>query len=317
MICPDCEFEVEKLNKSGICKDCAKRMATMKYKKKDYVKLKDIKGTKEYNMAIGHRNVKRKKVEEKQDINNKIKKLDCEVNSKELAKGIVEKDIEDRINKLRLNKNTLNLPLEFVLESFVRIFNKDIVKQKTMLKNEYEVFITDRLHRLLYTEDLDEISQIALEQKYIEEKRTELKKELNLYAPFEELIEELCNDDIFKTKLNLAIEKYENVKNSYKNCIYVSNTLSMQDLDFTVKSRNNVVERKLAERRPLKRFYASVPCNNLYGNPGKTLFEANGGIIAENEQIAKQRLKEILKSFNGIFYNDKDIVIKEFSLEKE
>lgn len=181
-----------------------------------------------------------------------------------------------------------------------------------MLKNEYEVFIVDRLHKLLYTDNINEISQIGLEQKYIEEKRAELKKELVLYEPFKEIIDEMLADEIFKTKLDVAIEKYEDIKRKYENQIYVTNTLSMQGLDFTVKSKNEIVERKLLEGKKIKRYYVAVPCNNLYRNPGKTLFEAKDGIFAENEEQAKHRLKEILKDFKGVFYNDKDIIIKEY-----
>lgn len=134
MICPDCEFEVERLNKFGICEDCAKRKSNKKYRKLEYVKLKDIKGTKEYVSAIGHRKNK-KNNSENNNVDNEIQQINLvDVDYKKMAKEVVEKDIEDRISKLKLDKNTLNLPLGFVLESFVRIFNKNIVEEKICLK---------------------------------------------------------------------------------------------------------------------------------------------------------------------------------------
>ena len=302
MICPDCEFEYEKLNRNGVCKKCAQRMADAKYRNKEYVKLKDLRGTKLYDTVINHRQPKTK-VKEKDNIKR---------DERSLAKEIVENDIQDRIKRLNIKEDLIKVPFEFVLESFVRVFSKEIINTKKLIKNEYDVLITDRLHKLLHIEDFNEIAQVALEQKYIEEKREIIKKELNLYEPFREIIDELLNDEIFKTKLDLALEKYYDLKKLYENPVYVTDTLSMQDLDFTIKSRTGTVKRKLAERKPMYRYYASVPCNNLYGNPEKTLFEANGGIVAENEEVAKERLKDILKQFNNVFYNDKDIVIKKY-----
>lgn len=56
MICPDCEMEADKLvNSTNTCILCYKRYQNMKYHKKEYIPLKDIKGTKEYNRAMGRR----------------------------------------------------------------------------------------------------------------------------------------------------------------------------------------------------------------------------------------------------------------------
>lgn len=318
MICPDCEFEYEKLNKNGICKECAHRKASSKYEKKDYVKIKDLKGTPWYNVIVERR--RKKGIFLSTNVENaerKIKELYDNDNANEIAKKVVNDDIENSIQRLDLHKDILEIPLHFIIQAFIRIFDKSIVKEKTLLKNEYEVFIVDRLHKLLDTDDLKEITQIGLEQKYIEQERAFVKKELALYEPFKELVDDLVNDEIFKTKLDTAIEKYNELQKMYENPVYISNTLSMQKCDFVKKAEEIVVTRKLVERRPLKRYSASVPCCNLYGNPEKTLFEANGGILAENEEDAKNKLKVMLKQFNNVFYNEKDIVIKEFSLEKQ
>lgn len=56
MICPDCNMEVERLvNSTNTCVLCYKRFQNMKYHKKEYVPLKDIVGTKEYNKAMSRR----------------------------------------------------------------------------------------------------------------------------------------------------------------------------------------------------------------------------------------------------------------------
>lgn len=321
MICEDCEFEVKKLNSEGICKDCAHRKSQAKYLGKPYVKIRDLKGTNWYDTLVERR--KNKGLFFSKDMNTIIaEKITHEIRQKEdlkqdlsidkqKAEEIVDKDIEDRIKKLNLHKSLIQTPIDIILQAFIRIFDNSIINEKTLLKNEYEVFITDRLHKLLFTEDVNEIAQIGMEQKYIEEKRCNLKKELNLYAPFKELINELARDEIFKTKFNIAVEEYEKTKSEYENYKYMTNALSMQDLDFTIPGNVEVLNRKLAERRPIKKFSGSVPCNNLYGNKEKTLFETKVPILAESEEQAKNILKNMLKQFKGVFYNEKDIIIKE------
>lgn len=331
MKCKDCEFEVNKLNCEGICKDCAHRKAQAKYIGKPYVKIKDLKGTKWYDTLVERRRkkgiflskeVQENNVEHKNPVvgifnaaNNKLgvksEKDSQIINSQVNAEKIVDADIEDRIKKLNLHKDLIQFPIDIMLQAFIKIFDNSIISEKTLLKNEYEVFIIDRLHKLLFTEDIDKITEIGLEQRYIESRRCELKKELTLYAPFRELIDELVNDEIFKTKFGLAVEKYEKIKNEYDNYKYMTNTLSMQNLDFTIPGKAEVLDRKLAERHPIKKFNGSVPCNNLYGNKEKTLFETKTPILAENEEQARDILKNMLKQFKGVFYNEKDIIIKE------
>lgn len=56
VICPDCEMEVDKLiSSSGTCLLCYKRIHNMKYEGKEYKSLVSIKGTPEYNKAMGRR----------------------------------------------------------------------------------------------------------------------------------------------------------------------------------------------------------------------------------------------------------------------
>lgn len=56
IICPDCEMEVDKLiSSTGTCILCYKRYQNMKYRKEEYVPLVKLKGTKEYNKAMGRR----------------------------------------------------------------------------------------------------------------------------------------------------------------------------------------------------------------------------------------------------------------------
>lgn len=56
IICPDCEMEVDKLvSSTGTCMLCYKRMQNKKYRNEEYIPLVRMKGTKEYNRAMGRR----------------------------------------------------------------------------------------------------------------------------------------------------------------------------------------------------------------------------------------------------------------------
>lgn len=71
MICPDCEMEVDKLTRKGICHKCNVRLNNVNYRNKKfgtsdaYIPLKYIKGTPEYNKAMGKRLHTMKKYQEK------------------------------------------------------------------------------------------------------------------------------------------------------------------------------------------------------------------------------------------------------------
>ena len=78
LICPDCEQETDKLvSTTGTCIQCYKRYQNMKTRGLEYVKLKDIKGTKEYNRVMGRRNGTSRKTKKVNNIKSqpKIKDL--------------------------------------------------------------------------------------------------------------------------------------------------------------------------------------------------------------------------------------------------
>ena len=67
MKCPDCEMEVDKLVHNLRCKKCQVRYTNCKHRNIEYVPLVNIKGTNEYNRAMGKRlskEAKKSKVKE-------------------------------------------------------------------------------------------------------------------------------------------------------------------------------------------------------------------------------------------------------------
>lgn len=317
MICKDCEMEVEKIGaKTGICHKCTIRKNNATYLKKEYVPLKDLKGTKEYNKIIGRRyhgieNATTKKVDKIEVTNVTI----TEDAQRKVANETVDKDIQDAIKRLNIDINTLSVPLIFALDSFCNIFDKSIIRAKEVMTKEYDTLIADRLHTLLHTDKYEEICQVGLEQKCIQEKRVTVKSELKLYEPFRTLIDNLLNDEIYKEQIKYAIEDYKRIKDELSDPKYVTDTLSMQGKDFVMSFNNNPM-RTIAERKKQKRYYCAVGCYNLYGSKDKALLEANGGMIATNEQEAKEKFKKFIKTyFDSVVYTEKDIVVKEMTLE--
>lgn len=77
LICPDCEQETDRLvSTTGTCIQCYKRRQNMKTRGLEYVKLKDIKGTKEYNRVMGRRNGTSRKAKNVDNIKSQPKQKD-------------------------------------------------------------------------------------------------------------------------------------------------------------------------------------------------------------------------------------------------
>lgn len=322
MICKDCEMEVDKIGKStGICHKCAIRKNNCDYRKKPYIPLKDLKGTAEYNRAMSRRNTDSNINLLTVEANTEIKSLETignlegiELTQRKIANEAVDTDIEDAIKRLNLDTTLLNIPLTFVLDSFCNIFDKTIIKTKETMTKEYDTLIADRLHYLLNTDEYEEICKVGLEQKYIQSKRVVVKNELRFYEPFRDLIDSLLNDAVYKEQIRVAIDEYKRIKEELNDPKYVTDTLSMQDKDFTVPSNNNIL-RSIAERKRQKRFYCAVGCYNLYGSKDKALLEVNNGILAVDEEDARNKFKLFLRNkFDSVVYSEKDFVIKEMGL---
>lgn len=72
IICPDCGLEVDKLvSSTGTCISCYKRYQDKKHKGKEYIPLIKLKGTTEYNRAMGKR-LKTRERKTNQTANEKI-----------------------------------------------------------------------------------------------------------------------------------------------------------------------------------------------------------------------------------------------------
>lgn len=302
MKCPDCEQEVSQLVQGKRCKRCSRRLNNAKYQKKEYVPLKEIKGTSEYLRAMSRREGNK---EEKIKVESKKKEKEP-TEEYEKIKEKIQNEIEKRMKQVGVEQNLLNVPISIMIESFITLFrdNNYLVARKKMM-NEYDVLISNRLHQLIETEEIEDLNRIAIEQKIIQDKREPNKKELYLFQPFEKIIRNLSQNQDFMEELIESVEEYEKRKKEIENPKYITNEeLENENMIY----KNELVKRKISDK---KRYAVEITCTGLYGNKQKSKFIPKGGIYAENENEAKKRAKRILEQyFSNVEYDDSDIVVK-------
>ena len=132
-VCKDCGQDYGKLTRDGICNYCARRRANCNYLKKDYIPLIKIKGTVEYNRAMGKRaSSEAKRIEEGRLIKQQVTKKKPELKPKikeEPKKSNIEEAVEKDLTKYYTDKGILVkndfLPLEIIYEWFFSICQKE------------------------------------------------------------------------------------------------------------------------------------------------------------------------------------------------
>lgn len=305
LMCRDCEQETKKLNKDGICKACATRKANAKYVNKEYIPLKDIKGTREYKQAMSRRNTPAKshratETKDKEDnIVNNIKSSYYMKVSKDINKAFKEAGLDEDYIK---NRN-----LDVWLETFYTLtrtenFITDAKKAESVFNNLYNLYRHSQEN--LDWNDIEKIQEISCIQKALLELRRPTKNMLDLYEVIDPLIVYLQQDDKFMKLLEdsriLMIKKVEAQADPKYHTNIESNLID-----------NSFVEPSIIEKKN-KLYDCTVWCYNLNGDPNRRLFRANNGISAKSEVEARLKFKRFLADkFSTVTYKDKDINIKE------
>lgn len=311
MICPDCEMNVEKLNRKGICKACATRESNSKYTGRTYVPLINIKGTKEYDIAMNRRlkNDKLKSSKNNENTINNSNNIDNSNDIQQIYYAKVSKDLENAFNNANISQDYLkHKNITELLELFLNLLNDDdnnyIIQCKQaeqIFNNLYNVYMHEQEN--ISWEDLNKINDIGYAQKALKELRRPTKELLDYYTAMDPLITYLKSDEKFMPILLDTINTLKQKEESHKNpklysCVD-SNLINNTDLVLTKENK-------------VKLYDCTVWCYNLNGDPNRRLFRANGGIWARSEADAKIRLKSFLKDkFYNVTYKDKDITITE------
>lgn len=332
-VCKDCGQDYGRLTKDGICNYCARRRANCNYRKMDYIPLIKIKGTSEYNRAMGKRaSSEAKRIEEGRSLTQLVKKKPGRkpgTKSKvEEPKSNVKEMVEKDLTKYYTDKGILVkndfLPLEVIFEWFFGLCQKDnYMIDLDKRRQVYDMLIVDYLHELknvnltnrTYFADIGE--KIAI----IQQMRTPIDNEVDKYKVIEPVIQKIQeNEDLMKLLVDTRIKLLEKCK-LQQDPKYISNTPSLQEHDFVIKSVTEEGPIRKISKPNLRNKYRAKILNvrGLYGNPNPQNFEYNLCLFANSIEEAKQNFIDYMKkNFSTLSYNMSDIVIEPWvdNLEK-
>lgn len=293
MKCKDCEREVDKLSKEGLCDYCKRRQYNCKMRDKEYYPIKDLKGTKEYKFF---ENRFLKDTEEKVDVDITLKEETQQPNE---AMAIVAKDVEKAFEEKNISKDYLNVDLNSFIETFFGLFQEDSLYEDTKKAAKvFDYISSDYLHYMENSEwGSEDAEKYMRYEKALLELRRPTKNKLGEYEILEPIIEYL-NNEYFQNLLEEAREKL----------------IKLSNADKTYKLKLTNVKNDLNMERKFKKYRTSVTCWNLYGQRGADTFERD--FLARNEEDAKAKLIDFIEgNFDSLVYNKEDIKVE--LLERE
>lgn len=328
MICKDCELEVPKLNRKGVCPSCAHRQANANWAGEQYVPIKDLKGTKGYNIAIARRlklsNAKLPKTDKETTVvvvdksDNTAKEKDIktvladvfptepvvkkeieviekenEVDFKQKCYHIVLDDARKSFKEQRLDLNFFkDIDLKTFLGTFTELlYNKSIYEDSKKAQEIFNGLSVDYIHNLKDVDwDENSLKLAGGLEKALVELRAPNQNFIYNYSVLKELLDYLRNDRIFMKLLDDTKRKVENNEPKI----------------YGARASELVASQDFATKRYT--YQCEVPGYGLYGERGRSLFTTQ--ISAISEENAKDKLNEFLaRKFSTFAYNQKDIRI--------
>lgn len=322
MKCPDCRLEVEKLNKNGVCKQCALRKTNAKYHKVPYVPLYQIKGTSEYNRVISRRLASSDKKYESSNTNIVIKKSEPNTLDiiKEKAKEEVLKDIQHfkdskGIRDLMIDYNQLIMGFDLLY----MILTNDIYRNIDLTKQIFDSLMIDYFHEVKPNNQFDNLEDYALhgaKEAYLQKLRTPIIYLDKANSIIDEAFALLKIDNNFMSNLKEVKKKLDDFIKEKENNIYLTTTPSMQKYDFVVNKDREF--RSLSAPHIQNKYSAKLKkVRGLYGDMSYKPFDYKPPIYADSIEEAKEKFIEILlKNFGSLNYDTEDIQISLYT-EKE
>ena len=334
-ICKDCGQDYGKLSKDGICYYCGRRRSNAIYRGNMYIPLIKLKGTTEYNRAMGKRaSAEAKRIEEGRSLKQKAtKKVTPKketkiieepkeiinipiVPSKSNAEEAVEKDITKYYtDKGILVKNDF-LPLEVIFEWFFGLCQKDnYMIDLDKRRQVYDMLIVDYLHELKNANLADRtyFADIGEKIAIVQQMRTPIDNEVDKYKVIEPIIQKIQeNEELMKLLIDTRIKLLEKCK-AQEDPKYISNTPSLQEHDYVIKSVTEAGPIRKISKPNLKNKYGIeiTSVRGLYGNPAPQPFKYNSSIFADTPEEAKQNFINYLKrDFPTLIYREQDIIVK-------
>jgi len=323
-VCKDCGQDYGKLTRDGICNYCARRRANCNYLKKDYIPLIKIKGTVEYNRAMGKRaSSEAKKIEEGRSIKQQVTKKKPEPKPKikeEPKKSNIKEAVEKDLTKYYTDKGILVkndfLPLEIIYEWFFSICQKEnYMMDLDRRRQVYDMLIVDYLHELKHANLADRtyFADIGEKIAIVQQMRTPVDNEVDKYKVIEPLILKIQeNEELMKLLIDTRIKLIEKCK-AQQDPKYISNTPSLQEHDYVIKSVNDEGPIRKISKPNLRNKYRARILNvrGLYGNPTPQTFEYKSSLFANSAEEARQNFLDYLKrDFPTLIYKTSDVIIE-------
>lgn len=318
MICPDCELEVDKLTSRGMCKRCYKRIYSCKSRNQEYVPLREIKGTTEYNRAMGKILATEKR---KGGAENKtsIKKEKTSKNNEVIIKKSpysslkeeyylkVSKDIESAFNEEKIKQDYIkHKNLDEWIETFFGLLDENgFIMDAKRGENVFNrlFLLYKHAQENVSWEDVDKLNEIGYDQKALSELRRPTKDLLDYYTVINDMIVYLRQDRKFMEmfyEARIQMEKKAQYHKDPKYYAEVASDLVDDGFILGINPKKN------------KLYDCTVWCFNLNGNSNKRLFRLKNGMIAKSETDAKLKFKAFLiDKFSTLRYKEEDIHIEE------
>ena len=341
MICKDCEMEVDKLNKQGICKQCQTRINQLRYRnKKDgtnkpYVPVKDLKNSNKKEDLIEYKRImnKRKsavKIKSK-ETTNKVINTQKNQEIKELLKqeDIVKKDIQETFDRrgAKFPKDcTSILPifeqLNVLLNNYINPYNiaEEILNEMELdYKHAKEYYSTMYRECLLHKNTNVNIDEIKAKKDLWEERHSILLEERR---GIKNVLAEYKCAGIFFTELSQDINIKKRFLKYHNNLLNVCNTLSNKEykakMSSLVAEEDFCVDLKVDTSKQGKNKY-QVVIITLWRNKRDNFVK---NVYAETEEDAMAQVRRYLESDPEKFkftclWNESYVVLLEDNTNKE
>lgn len=319
LICKDCEQEVDKLNKKGLCKSCSSRIANAKHRNQKYIPLKVLKTTDPelYVKTLNRR---------KDVLNTQIDSPTHTVlNSKVLdIENEVKSDIQSFLDKKGISSDVKYESIDKLFEWLYVLCQQDnYISNMNVLKSCYDTCIVNYLHELkpqIGNEDPMFYAKVGKKMAIIQSLRTPLDNDLDQYNVIKPVFDYLKKDTHFMTLLSDCRIKLKDLLNKQASPYYLSDAPSLQQYDYVVNpNTEEPIERNLFISSGSKqKFSVSISrVKNLYGNKNYQEFTYNKPVYATDEKSCKEEFNNYFqKAFPNVIYKPNDIIVKPF-IEKE
>lgn len=309
MICPDCEFETDKLTTQGRCKQCTTRYNQTKYlnkrdgTNKPYVTLKELKITNPiaYNRVVGRRKIGKS---EKTKVTKELKITNDDNKSKYYAK--VSKDLEEEFAKNKIDKGYLDIDLTSWIETFWCLLQEnsivlDAVKANKVFDDLSYLYLHNQLN--ISWDNKEQILDNSLYQKAVLELRRPTKDFIIYWKIISEVIETIRGNETL-------MELIRNARNETKNKVtfFSDNPTYHTEVDSSMSQADNV---KVVDKN-YKYYNIKVTVKGLYGHNYTETFKLDTPMYAKSEEHAKERFIEFMNDkFPGVKYKADHIKVEE------